>query len=206
MRILDLTRRMDSSLKIYREENYSDPPFICSEWSTIKDRGYRVERLELGTQTGTHIDAPAHFDPAGAPLDSLSIERLIGEYYLVDLPEIVDERGIAAKIAGCIGERILFLRPYQCRRSQMTVEALAALIALPPLVWVIAGQAIIQGKPSLEFHRALARAGKFLVEDIDAAAAAKVPLRGEIFALPLALVGTSGAPCRVVVRELPGSR
>ncbi len=197
---------MDSSLEVYQEEGYSDPPFICSEWSTIKERGYRVERLELGTQTGTHIDAPAHFDPAGAALDSLSIERLIGEYYLVDLPEIVDEGGIAARIAGYTGDRILFLRPHHCRKSQMTIEALTALVALPPLVWVVAGQASIEGKPALEFHRALARAGKFLVEDIDAAAAARVPLRGEIFALPLALAGTSGAPCRVVVRELPGSQ
>ncbi len=200
-RVLDLTRRMDSSLRIYREEGYSDPPFVCSEWSTIEDRGYRVSRLELGTQTGTHIDAPAHFDPAGATLDFLSVERLVGDYHLFDLPERVEEKTVAGMTAGGVNEPILFFRTYQCRRCQMTAEALDALIALPSLVWVMAGQVTIQGQPGFEFHRALARAGKFLVEDLEPSAAAKVPARGEIFAFPLPLVGASGAPCRVVVRE-----
>lgn len=207
MRVLDLTRRLDHSLKIYEDNDYSDPPFICSEWSTIERQGYRVSRLELGSQTGTHIDAPAHFEPAGATLDSLSIERLMGKYYLLDLPEKADKEIVVADMtAGDVKETILFLRTHHRQTCQITAEALDALIARPPLVWALAGQVTIRGEPDFEFHHALARAGKFLVEDLDLAAAAQVPPRGEIFALPLALVGTSGAPCRVVVRELPDFR
>ncbi len=205
MTILDLTRRMDGSLRIYKTAGYSDPPFLCSEWRSIEQQGYRVSRLELGTQTGTHIDAPAHFDLAGATLESLSIERLIGQYYVVDLPENPVANAVGGITRGYANEPILFLRSHRCENSEITVEDLNLLIALLPLVWVLAGQVSIQGKPGLEFHRVIARAGKFLVEDLDPAASAQVPARGEIFALPLALVGASGAPCRVVVRELQES-
>jgi kynurenine formamidase len=51
------------------------------------------------------------------------------------------------------------------------------------------------------FNRALAEADKYLVENVDEETAMKVKSGGEIFALPLRLVSTSGAPCRVIVRQ-----
>ncbi len=74
------------------------------------------------------------------------------------------------------------------------------LVDLPPEVWVLAGVIEVADASGLEFNRIVAEAGKFLIEDLHEENAAMVPRRGEIFALPLRLIGTSGAPCRVVVR------
>ena len=71
-KILDLTKPLNSSLEIYADENYRDPDFSCTEWASIERQGYQVSALTLGTQTGTHIDAPAHFYALGKRLDDLS--------------------------------------------------------------------------------------------------------------------------------------
>ena len=63
--IIDLTRKLDESLSIYSGGGYSDPPLQVEAWCTIAEQGFKVSRLSMGTQTGTHIDAPAHFSPLG---------------------------------------------------------------------------------------------------------------------------------------------
>jgi arylformamidase len=199
--LIDLTRPLDDSISIYRAGDYYDPPFRCSEWSTLTEKGFCVSRVELGTQTGTHVDAPAHFVAGGMPLDSLPVERLMGPYFLLDLPRRCDRKTAEDRLAAYSREPILFLRTNLGEACQLTRDALEALIELPSEVWVLSGAAAIEKAPEFEFNRFLAKAGKFLIEDIDEAAAATVPQRGEIIALPLRLVGTSGAPCRVVVRQ-----
>lgn len=197
---IDLTRPLDDSLAVYRSGRYSDPAFRCAEWCTVSDQGFRVSRLELGTQTGTHIDAPAHFLAGGAPLDALPVDRLIGPYCLLDLPTRCDSQVARGLAAAYSSEPILFLRTKPGQPAQMTLNAARTLIALPAPVWVLSGSAVIGHAPEFELYRLLARADKYLVEDVDEMAAASAPRGGEIFALPLHLVGTSGAPCRVVVR------
>ena len=51
--------------------------------------------------------------------------------------------------------------------------------------WIMAGAATVEGRDPLHLHRALAAAGRFLVEDLDPAAVPRVPRRGEAVALPL---------------------
>jgi arylformamidase len=192
--VIDLTRRLDRGLAIYGDGDYRDPPLVVTPWCAVAERGFRVDAVALGTQTGTHIDAPSHFDPGGDDLDALPIDALIGRYALIDLPAGGD---LAAAYRG---EPILFVRAPDDGPAAIAPDALAALLALPPRVWVVAGTVAVRGAPPLEFHRALARAGRYLVEELDPDAARAVAPGGELLALPLALVGTSGAPCRVVVR------
>lgn len=198
--IIDLTRPLDDSLSIYRSESYVDPPFRCTEWCSVPDRGFRVSRVELGTQTGTHIDAPAHFAAGGATLDSLPIETLMGKYFLLDLPDICNRAILNELTRTYRGEPILFLRTGPCITARMTGDGLDYLTDLSTRVWVLGGAVTVDDAPALEFYRRIAQAGIFLVEDLEEAATERVPRQGEIFVLPLRLVGTSGSPCRVVVR------
>lgn len=197
--VLDLTRRMDAGLTIYADEGYSDPPFESADWCTVASHGFRVSALKLGTQTGTHIDAPAHFDAAGATLDALPVDRLLGRYFLVELGARSDARSIIDACRAFADEAILFVRTPR-DPARLDRPGLDRLLALPPRVWVVDGAIEIAGPP-LEFHRLIAAAGIYLVEDLDRDAARAVRAGGEIVALPLALVGTSGAPCRVIVRQ-----
>lgn len=197
---IDLTRPLDDSLPVFRSENYSDPVFRCTEWCSVSDQGFRVSRLELGTQTGTHIDAPAHFLTDGAPLEALPVDQLMGPYFLIDLPHRCDGQTARELSAAYAKEPILFLRTHPGKTAFLTPDGMETLLALPTPVWVLSGCAAIDQAPEFELNRALARAGKYLIEDLDETAAATVPRGGEMFALPLRLTGTSGAPCRVVAR------
>jgi len=201
-RILDLTKPIDSAIEIHTEQGYSHPPYECKEWCSVASKGYRASVLRLGTQTGIHIDVPAHFDSQGATLEALPLERLIGCYFLLDLPSCAGAEAVGGLCRSFAQQEILFVRVPQGGRAKLSPAALELLLSLSPQVWVIDGGIEVEGAPEFEFHRLIARAGKYLVEDLNHEAAQAVRPGGEIAALPLALVGTSGAPCRVIVQEV----
>ncbi|MFZ0099997.1 MAG: cyclase family protein, partial [Gemmobacter sp.] len=180
-------------LPIYAEAGYADPPFAVHSWCTVEGQGYAVQRLDLGTQTGTHIDAPAHMVADGATLETLSPSRLIGRYVTLQPGGALPDRGAA---------ELLFLNAPD--GGEIGRPLFDAALALDFPVWVMAGSLSVRGEEPLFLHRALARAGVFLVEDLDAEAARPLPDRGEMIAAPLRLIGTSGAPCRVLARAMAG--
>jgi kynurenine formamidase len=198
--ILDLTRVLDNTLPIYADGDYSDPPFKMETWCTIRDQGYRVARLSLGTQTGTHIDAPAHFSELGAELEALPPGALMGRYLWIDLHKAVEAAELGLEMVRC-GERILFLTSSTRIETSISDEVLHALLALPCTVWLTVFGIRVPGRGPFYFHRVLAEAGRYLIEDVDEAAAARVRPGGELIALPLRLFGASGSPCRVLVRQ-----
>ena len=188
--ILDLTKPLDETLPIYAEENYSDPPLLVEDWCSVQSQGYKVSRVSLGTQCGTHIDAPSHFMEGGADLGALPVDFLLGKYCLFDLETgELDYRG----------EPILFLKSKT--GVEISEEVFNSLLALPCRVWVIVFDVSVKGRDVFHFNRALAQADKYLVENVDEDAAQLVKPGGKLFALPLKLVATSGAPCRVIVRQ-----
>ena len=188
---IDLTRALDENLYIYSEGTYSDPPLQIDPWCTVQSQGYRVSRISMGTQCGTHIDAPSHFMEGGADLGALSVEALMGKYFLFDLD--------GAGKFDYQGEPILFLK--SSSGVEISEEVFNSLLALPCRVWVIVYDIQVSDRDIFYFNRALAEAEKYLVENVDETAAMQVKNGGEIFALPLKLVSTSGAPCRVIVRQ-----
>lgn len=191
--ILDLTKPLDEHLPIYSEENYSDPPLMIEDWCSVQSQGYKVSRVSLGTQCGTHIDAPSHFLEGGADLGALPADALLGKYCLLDL----DTEGVQIDYRG---EPILFLKSKT--GVEISEDLFNSLLTMPSCrVWVIVYDVGVKGRDIFHFNRALAEAGKYLVENVDEAAAMRVKPGGEIFVLPLRLVSTSGAPCRVVVRQ-----
>jgi kynurenine formamidase len=196
--ILDLSKVLDERLEIYSEGAYSDPPLKVESWCSIPDQGYKVSRLTLGTQTGTHIDAPAHFIPGGATLEQLPLQSLVGPYVWVDL-DVLTPANLAELIAGYRGETILFLT--SAGPVVLSEHVLKALLELPCQVWVVVYGIEIAGKEMFAFNRALFQAGKYLIEDLNAMVARWVKPGGEMIALPLRLTGVSGSPCRVIVRQ-----
>jgi kynurenine formamidase len=201
--IIDLTRVLDETLPIYAEGGYSDPPLRIESWCAIREQGYRVARLCMGTQTGTHIDAPAHFDEAGVTLEALPLEALTGPYLWID-PLQAFRAGPKGPGPLHHGEAILFLASSGQGGVSLPQAAFDALLSLPCPVWVAACAVEVPGREIFHFNRALAKAGKYLIEDLDEEAARRVKPGGELIALPLRLAGVSGAPCRVIVRQGPG--
>jgi len=184
MSYLDLTKILDPSL-VYSSVGYTDPPISITSWSTVSKVGFSVQRLEMGTQSGTHIDAPSHFVETGRNLEKLPLESLIGSYYHYDC----SSGALAA------GGKILFL----AGSGSLSEELFRELLKLPCEVWVTSGSVRLDEEDHLAFHRRLAEADRYLVEDLGEVAAGVKP-GGESLIFPLRLVGTSGSPCRVVVR------
>ena len=200
--VLDLTKVLDEDLPIYTSGSYSDPPLQIETWCTVQQQGYTVSRLSMGTQTGTHIDAPAHFASDGATLEALPVQALMGHYLWVDLCRVT-EAALGEVRSGFKGESILFLTSSDPAKTEASEEVLTALLGLPCVVWVSVYGVQVIGHDPLYFHQALSAAGRYLIEDVDEMTARRVNPGGEMIALPLRLTGTSGSPCRVVVVQRP---
>lgn len=200
MEWLDLTRILDETLPIYTADGYSDPPLHIVPWCNIASQGYLVSQISLGTQTGTHIDAPAHFAEDGDFLDALPLSALIGPYRYLDLSAAGDSLYLQSNSVGRHASILFLAAPHQTTVT-ITQALFERLLALPCPVWVTAVGLRVERKEDLFFHHALAMHGRYLIEDLEPTTAARVRPGGELIALPLRLGRTSGAPCRVVIRQ-----
>lgn len=190
---IDLTRKLDEHLWIYREDAYADPPLVAERWAERSTAGFEVWRLSLGTQTGTHIDAPCHFADGGATLDQLPAGACVGTYRRVDAEDLADP-AFRLDLAGATHILVDARTPVRAATA-----AIDALLALPPLLVVMVGALQVAHDDPLWFHRRLAQAGKFLAEDT-LEDVGDLPPAGDVIALPLRLTGVSGSPARVLVR------
>lgn len=191
---IDLTRPLNADLPIYAEPGYSDPPFAAERWCGIGSTGFEVWKLTLGTQTGTHIDAPSHFVSDAPSLDSLAVTDCMGPCFHVSNAAL----GSETPDRDYAGEPLLFLDGHP--ETTLAEGALQDLLALPPRVWIMAGAITVAGGEPFRFNRALADTGKFLVEDLDPTNLARIGRVGEAIVLPLRLTGVSGSPVRLLVR------
>lgn len=53
-----------------------DPPQVAPYWSR-EDAGSAVNTITLNEHSGTHIDAPFHFDPSGKTMDQVAPDTLL---------------------------------------------------------------------------------------------------------------------------------
>ncbi len=70
-----------------------------------------VSVLHFGAHAGTHVDAPAHFIPGAPELQSTSLEILIGETHVVEIPTdvmAINEDVIRAAAFPTGAKRLLF--------------------------------------------------------------------------------------------------
>ena len=62
-----------------------DPPVMLTRVVSHDQAGYQVTAICLGSHSGTHMDAPRHFFPEGATLDSYPADRLVRPGWVVDV-------------------------------------------------------------------------------------------------------------------------
>ncbi len=192
---IDLTKPLDNTLETYSSQEYSDPELEVKTWCSYMERGFRVSRIKMGSQTGTHIDAPAHFIEGGEFMERLRPDELMGRYYYIDAAAIIPGDGI---FTGYNGEQFIFISG-SIPVTELPEGIFMQLLELPAKIWIAAGEFTIKGRPEFFFNRSLAEKGKFLVENLDLNAVRSVTGNGYAFALPLKLMDTPGAPCRLIV-------
>lgn len=85
--IYDVSVRIDNTMPVWP----SDPPVQLRRTPHVsRDKSHTVQvtSIEMGSHTGTHIDAPWHFIPEGRKLDEIPLDALIGPAEVIEIPGV----------------------------------------------------------------------------------------------------------------------
>ncbi|MEM0073732.1 MAG: cyclase family protein [Thermoplasmatales archaeon] len=74
MKIHDLSVYIEDGMPYFE----GDPVPSVKQYKSIQRDGYNLKSINIGSHTGTHIDAPSHFIPGGLSVEDLSLDRLCG--------------------------------------------------------------------------------------------------------------------------------
>ncbi|TFD61416.1 cyclase family protein [Cryobacterium suzukii] len=79
-RVVDLSLVVNSTTQTYP----GDPQPRFEVHSTIERDGFNLLSVSMGSQTGTHVDAPYHFDESAPKIDELPLDRFVGRAAIVN--------------------------------------------------------------------------------------------------------------------------
>jgi kynurenine formamidase len=197
-----------------------DPPVIRHNYRREVE-GFNAETIEMNVHTGTHVDAPFHWDDAGAPIDQMPIEAFAGPALFMDLREQVEPAteigpnelepwlgelrpGDFAILVTGWGDKRAVTAEFE-KRWPWLGGAGARLLLAHGVAGVGIDALSLGGWGGLEVgepgHTTLLGAGKPIVEELH------VPdtlagRRAFFTAFPILLAGCGGAPARAVAWEI----
>lgn len=188
-----------------------DPEVVIERAKSIaKGDEANLTRIDMSAHTGTHMDAPLHFFEDDPSIEELPLEIAMGPARVIAIEgEEPIDRGQLEGLEIGSGERILFRthnseRPWAERDFDpgfvyVSLEAAELLgevgVALVGVDYLSVGGA---GGDGAETHRAILGAGAWVVEGLDLSMVD--PGEYELICLPIKLVGSDGAPARVLLR------
>ena len=206
MQIYDVTRTLQAGMASWPGE----PGPALTPIKQMSQGHADVSHLALGVHTGTHVDAPSHFIPGGAGVESLPLTALIGPARVVKIEHEGAVRVEELERAGLEGvERVLF----RTRNSDEWSDSVFKedFVHLDPKAarWLADRGTRLVGVDYLSVesftapepltHRTLLGAGVVIVEGLDLREVA--PGDYMLSCLPLKLAGADGAPARVVLTK-----
>lgn len=80
-RIIDLSVPVGPATQVYP----GDPVARFDVHSTVTEDGFNLLHIHLGSQTGTHVDAPYHFLDSGSRIDSMDLGLFAGPAVVIDV-------------------------------------------------------------------------------------------------------------------------
>jgi arylformamidase len=203
---IDISQRLDNQIPVWP----GDTPFSYKvSWSKEDSGSVNVGEVTMSVHTGTHIDAPFHFDNNGKRVIDLDIELYIGPARVVHLPNL---SSIGVKeLAGVDLDEVtrLLIRTDAWADRGRFPESIPPIE--PDLAEYLAGYGVrllgldlpsvdeLDSKELLAHHE-LCRYGIHILEGL--VLDAIDPGDYELAALPLPLVEADGSPVRAVIRKL----
>jgi arylformamidase len=183
MAVYDLTHPLGARTPVFPGD---DPVVVHTVADLARGDPYGALRLEIGTHSGTHVDAPAHLIPGGLRLDQIPLDLWIGPALLEDV-QALEPSGLGS----C--RRLLLAG---CPRGLSTELGRALLRSRVALLGIDGPSFDPVESSELPCHRALLGAGVVLVENLRLEGIPRGP--GMLYCLPLAVEGGDGAPARVL--------
>lgn len=217
-RLVDLSVPVGPGTVVYP----GDPEPRLSPHSTIERDGFNLLSVSMGSQTGTHVDAPFHFDADTPRIDELPLERFFGPAVVVDATglgvrgRITWEEHVAPVAARLRPGTILLLRTDWSTHygtpayfEHPFLDAEAARRILEAGVRTICIDAInLDETPDdthpgegFPVHHLIAQAGGVIGENFRNLAAIDWP-DPVVSCFPIALESADGAPVRAVAMRL----
>ncbi|MFD2629406.1 arylformamidase [Oceanobacillus kapialis] len=187
-----------------------DTPFRYSlTYSKVETGSVNIGQMTASLHTGTHVDAPFHYDSNGKTIDQLNLDRYIGEAIVVDVSQsnVINLEVLKqADLRGC--KRVLLKTSLtnDPKRFPDTMPSIAPEIAAylqekgVTLLGVDIPSVDQADSKDLETHHALYRHGINILENIMLDHVN--PGLYELIALPLAIQGADGSPVRAVIKPL----
>ena len=171
-----------------------------------------ITRIEMGAHTGTHLDAPFHFQMNGAGVDQLPLEILIGPCRVFDLSELTgpitraalekcDFAGVTRALFKTRNSRHWAEDDREFDKKFLAVAADAAKYLVDRGVKLVGVDYLsVEAFGSTEYpvHDTLLGAGVVIIETLNLSGVSAGDY--ELIALPVKLKGADGAPARVVLR------
>ena len=172
-----------------------------------------VTQIQMGAHTGTHIDAPFHFEKDGETIDKLKIETLVGSCKVVEIPDAKKSIGPPEleklDLDGTV--RILFKtrnskwwehgeKEFQKKFVYISEQG-AKFLVKKGIKLVGIDYLSVESFESSDYatHHLLLRNQVIIIEGLNLSGVAEGEY--ELIALPLLIKGADGAPARVVLRE-----
>ncbi|MFD2445111.1 arylformamidase [Bacillus sp. CGMCC 1.16607] len=206
MKLIDISRKLGHNVPTWP----GDTPFSFKiNWPMEESGSVNVGKLEMSTHTGTHVDAPFHFDNEGKRMYDLDIHLYVGKALVVDMRnkecigasdfEEIDLQEVERVLLRTdswenplqFPESIPFLRP---DLASFLGENGVRLIGVDvPSVDPLDSK-------ELAAHHSLHENGIHILESVDLTNVE--PGIYELIALPLPLAEGDGSPVRAVLRML----
>ena len=216
-RIVDLSHPVDEDTPVHP----GDPVVRMGPAATVAADGYNLLHVRMGSQTGTHVDAPYHFFDDGARIDQLPLGLFLGPAVVADVRgkpargriEWADLEPYADRLRP---GRMLVLRTgwdehwgtdayvdHPFLTGQAAERVVASGIRTVAVDTLSLDETVPGGAPAGGFaaHLAVLGAGGVIVENLRGLGGITVsdPV---LSVLPLRLAGADGAPVRAVALEL----
>jgi arylformamidase len=190
-----------------------DPSISVTQVSHL-DRGDHatISRLEMGAHTGTPVDAPAHFVPGGAGVDTLDLNTLVGLALVAEVRDAdVLTADVLAELAIPLGtERVLFRTRNSDLWAQGRREFDENFVAISEdgARWLVGRGIRLVGVDYLSVapfgasrptHEMLLQAGVVVLEGLNLNGIR--PGMYQLVCLPLKIEGADGAPARAILMD-----
>ncbi|MEI5908312.1 arylformamidase [Bacillus spongiae] len=206
MKLYDISRKLHQTTAVWP----GDTPYSFDmAWTKLESGSVNVGKVEMSVHSGTHVDAPYHFDEEGKKIDELDLTIYWGTAKVVDVsgqPMITKELVDSLELDGV--QRVLF-------KTNKWTDTTVFPEVIPPIESGVANCLVKKGVlligvdvPSVDpisskelvAHHELNQCKIHILEGIDLTAVQ--PRNYELVAMPLPIAGGDGSPVRAVLREL----
>ena len=217
-RVVDLSVPVGPGTTVYP----GDPEPHLRVHSTIARDGFNLLHVEMGSQTGTHVDAPYHFEESGSRIDEMDLTRFAGPAVVVDATGLPPRGRITTDHVAPVLDRlrpgvvVLLRTGWSAHRGQPSyfahpfLDPAACRVLLDAGVRTIGIDAInLDETPDDEHpgdgypcHHLVAAVDGIIAENLTDVAEVEELVDPLVCLFPIRLTGADGAPVRAVALQL----